>query len=950
MIAAAVFMLLTSLHGMAVFFTNYLWYRSVDLGRIWSGVLLAKVELAVAFVGVFAAMAWLNLAVVDRLAIRHATFSPDDELVQRYRAIIMPRARLVRTLVSVVLAFLVGAGAASEWRQWILFRHAVPFGIRDPLFHLDVSFYVFRLPFLSFAVSWLLAALVVLTLLVSAASYLTGGIRPQGVNHKVSPHVKAHLSVLLAAAALVKAAGYFLQRYSLDLSNFGYAQGAFYTDVHARLPALTLLIVVSLLACVVLMVNIRRQGWTLPGIAVGLWALVSVLVGVIYPAVIQRFFVQPSQLSKELPYIARNIDATRYAMGINRVATQSFAYSQNITPGQVARHAQSLSNARLWDPSIAADTFNKLQDIRSYYTFNSLSVNRLQVAGRTIPVIVGVRQLNSSQLPAQSWVNEHLQFTHGYGAIVSPANTAASDGNPNFLVRDIPQVASPGAPALTEPRVYYGPGQTGYAIANSKQPEIDYQSKSGATLESHYAGSGGVPLSSLLRRAAFALRFGDLNALISGQITPQSRLMFVRDIQTRVAKAAPFLVLGSHPYAVLVNGQISWVMDAYTTSSHYPYAQPPSTGALSADSPLQNVPFNYIRNTVKVVVNAYSGKMTLYTWGKSDPIIRSYEESFPGVFTPAATMPEALKAQLRYPKDLFTLQASTYGRYHITDPVGFYNAGNAWTLSAEPGSGSPGTSGSAPSSTQPQRMMPQYSQVQLPGAAAPSFVLLEPFVPLSQDNVQQNLTAFLVAGSDPGSYGQLTSYVMPSGQQIDGPDLVNAKINDNTTVSSEISLLDQHGSTVQQGTVMLLPVGQSLLYVRPLYVSSSQNPLPEVKEVIVVYGNTVTMEPTLAEALDATFGSHLASSASPQSPISPSTTPTSGPPPQVAVLAQEAAAALAQAQSDLKAGNLGGYQAEVDQASQLLAQAAKVQAGLAPKVKIAPVSPPTTAPKAGSAA
>lgn len=923
--AVAAFVLLTSLHGIAVFYTNYLWFSSLGLRSVWSEVLGVKVGLGVVFVSVFFVLCYVNLAIVDWFGMRSFGTGADDELVQRYRALVAPRARLVRGTVSLLLALLVGTGASAEWRTWILFRNAVPFGMKDPQFHRDAGFYVFKLPFLSFLVSWSMAALVVVTLTVAAASYLSGGIGAQASRPRVSAHVKAHLSVLLGLVALVKAAGYYLQRFALDLSTSGYREGAFYADVHAKLPALTLLVIVSLFAFAVLMVNIRRQGWVLPGIAVGMWLLVSVVVGSIYPALVERFGVLPSQLSKELPYIPRNIQATRYALGIGSVRSVPFAASQSVTPGQLESQARSLADVRIWDPSYAATTFQKLQDIRSYYTFNALAVNRLPIGGKTVPVVIGARQVNSSQLPATSWVNEHLQFTHGYGAVVSPASKAAPDGNPTFSVGDVPPVSKAGAPKLAQPKVYYGPGQPGFVVANTRQPEIDYQAANGTTVESHYSGSGGVQLSSLLRRAAFALRFGDLNVLISGQVKPTSRVMFMRGVSSRVAKAAPFLTLDSQPYPVLLHGTVYWVQDAYTTSSHFPYGQQANTSALPSDAALANRPFNYIRNSVKVLINSYTGKMTFYVWDQTDPIIQAYESAFPQMFTPAAAMPQSLRAQLRYPLNLFTVQAAEFGRYHIVDPVGFYNAGNAWALSADPGSGSPngGNSTLLPDGQQP-RMQPEYAEVQLPGSRSPSFVLLEAYVPLSRNDLQQNLTAFLVANSDPGSYGKLTAYVTPSGQQIDGPSLVNAKINDNTAVSSEISLLDQHGSTVTQGTVMMVPVGQSLLYVRPLYVSSAQNPLPEVKEVIVVLGNTVTMEPTLAQALNVTFGSHL----NPSTGVSGSTKPTTPLSPQVAALVSQASAALSQGQADLHSGNLAGYQTEVNQARSLLAKATSADAAL----------------------
>ncbi|MGH9103690.1 MAG: UPF0182 family protein, partial [Acidimicrobiales bacterium] len=451
-----VVIVLASLRGTAVFYTDFLWFQGQGLSQVWTGILGTKIALAAAFILLFFALAWGNLAVVDRLSMRSLATGPEDELVQRYRLVVGPRARLVRTLVAGVLALLVGTGASSQWNNWLLFRNAVAFPWKDPQFHTNASFFVFKLPLLSFFVSWCLAALVVVALAVAAVSYLTGGIRPQGPAPRVSPHVKAHLSLLIGAMALVKAAGYFLQRYELDSATDGYREGAFYTDVHAKLPALTLLIFISLFAFVILLVNIRRRGWVLPVIAVGLWAFISLVIGTIYPALVQRFSVDPSQQTKELRYISRNIHATRYAMEVQNVRTQPFAYSQNVTPSQLEAHAQSLSDVRIWDPAQASDAFNKLQDIRSYYNFNTLSVNRMTIGGQAVPVVIGAREINPSQLLAQSWVNVHLQYTHGYGAAMAPANTATSEGNPSFVIGDVPPTSSKGAPVLKQPRVYFG--------------------------------------------------------------------------------------------------------------------------------------------------------------------------------------------------------------------------------------------------------------------------------------------------------------------------------------------------------------------------------------------------------------------------------------------------------------------------------------------------------------
>ena len=926
-IAIAVISIL-SLRGIAIFYTDYLWFRSVNLSNVWSTTLTTKIELTVIFDVVFFVFVFINLAVAERVSASEAQVSPEEELIRRFKAA-RGRVRLLgRVGVALLLALLVGSSATSQWQSWLLFSHSTPFGQVDPLFHRDVSFYVFRLPFLTFLVSWGFLALTVTLLASLAFHYFNGGIHVQSQGPRVGPKVKAHLSFLLAMMALLKAVGYYLQRFHLLTSTRGYVEGAGYTDVHAVLPAITLLAIISVIAAGILIYNVQRQGWVLPVIAVGLWALMSVILGGIYPAVMQQFIVQPSQVSKELPYITRNIAATRYAFGLNKIQEQPFSYSQNLTVPALESDIATLSAVRLWDPISPIQTFNKLQAIRSYYQFNSLAVDRYNIGGKVTPTLIGVRELNQADLPAQSWVNLHLQFTHGYGAVLSAANQSTADGNPQFLIQDVPPVSNSGAPTITSPQVYYGLAESGYVVGNTAQPEIDFQTPSGTSVETHYTGTGGVRMSSFARRAAFALRYNDINLVISGLIKNNSRIIYIRNIQNMITKAAPFLQLDADPYAALVNGRIVWIQDAYTTTNNFPYSQVANNSSLNPASGLAT-PFNYVRNSVKVVIDAYNGTMNFYVTDPTDPIIRSYEKIFPHLFSPMSAAPKALVAHFRYPEDLLSVQAAMYGYYHITNPTSFYNAGDAWTIAQDPGTGpvtqalsagtNPGTAA---------KFAPEYELLRMPGQSAPTFNLLEPFVPVSQSGVQQNLTGFLVAGSDPSNYGQLTDYVTPRGQQIDGPALINARINATTAISQQISLLDQHGSQVSFGTTLMVPIHQSLLYIRPLYIASAQNPLPEIKQVIVVYGTQAAMEPTLAGAINDVFGAVLSGvqgsslvgggSASTPQPVQSGGGANNTP----AQLISQASQLYAQAQADLKAGNLGAYQTAINQIGSILSQLA----------------------------
>ena len=916
-IVVILIVVIASLRTFAVFYTNALWFSSVNLHAVWLQLFEVKAGLFVAFSLIFAVLLTASLLVAERLAPRGPALDAEDEFVKRYREIIGPYSRWLRVVVIAGLSLIVGSQAVGQWQNWILYRNSTPFHITDPQFHRDVSYYVFVLPFQQFLVHWSLVALVVVLIVTALSHYLNGGIRLQGPRPRVLPAVKAHISVLLGLVALVKAVGYYLARFNLDLSNNGYVQGAGYTDVHARLPALELLILVSLAAAVLLIYNIRRQGWALPILGVGLWFLVALSAGTIYPAVVQALRVNPAQNSLERPYIQRNIEATREAMGINNVQQVSYPASSNLTPTQLDANGNTLANVRLWDPTQTGQTFNR-QQIRSYYQFNTLSIDRYKIDGQETPVVVGVREINDADLPAtsSSWVNTTLQYTHGYGMIISPSTQVSSAGYPVYDVSNVPPESTSGAPVITQPAVYFGLNNSGYVVANTKQPEIDYQLANGSNVETHYTGDGGVQLSSLFKQAMFAIRFDSLNLLISNQITPQSRIMFERGIQARVSMAAPFLALDADPYPVLLNGQIDWVQDAYTTTDNYPYAENADNTVVAPGSGLSGT-FNYVRNSVKVLVNAYTGKMTFYVQDPNDPIIQTWRKAFPSMFTSASKMSPELRAHLRYPEDLFAVQASMYGRYHITNANSFYSAADAWALSPSPGSGSPNQAlqttyttnaqGEQVSTGQLVRMAPIYQEFEAPGQSQQSFSLLDAFVPVSATSQIQTLSGFMIAGCDPGDYGQLTMYVTPRNNPAYGPSIVASQIDQTQSVSKTISLLGQQGSSVLLGNVLMVPVADSLLYIQPLYVASSRNPIPTLQYVIAVYGKNqpAGIGQTLAQALSQVFSSTIA--------VTPSNVTGPGQlSPEVRALLSDAQHQYLQSQVDLKAGNLGAYQADIN--------------------------------------
>ena len=911
-----------SLRNIAVLWTDQMWFSSVGLGKVFSTLLLVKLGLGLTFGAIFFFIMWGNLLLTDRFGARDLSFDPEDEVVRRFQNLVRPHAKRIYALIALVMGIIAGLNATGEWQKYLLFANSQSFGIKDPLFHKDVGFYVFTLPFVSFVVTWFLIALIVTLIVVTGFHYLNGGIRAARVTPRVSPKVKAHLSVIGAAIALMKAIGYVIAKWELVNSTNGFVQGAGYTDVHARMPALTILFIMSLAAALILLANVRMRGWSLPAVAVGLWAFVALVIGVLYPTILQALKVSPNQISLEAPYIQRNINATRAAFNLDKVTYHTFAGSPTITGATVKADARTLENIRLWDPArnIALETVTRRQSIRSYYTFTTLAVDRYYVNGTLTPVLIGARQLNSSALPSQSWVNQHLQYTHGIGAAVIEANSdQPTTGNPNFVVANVPPESIDGMPALTEPDIYFGINDPGWVVANTKQGELNYQVNSGPEagqpVETHYQGTGGVAVGGIFSRLALALRLGDFNFLISNEITPKSRVLFVRDVQQMVQKAAPFLTFDSQPYAVIANGSINYVLDGYTTTDQYPYSE--NASGLNVNEGGLPYSFNYVRNSVKVVVNAYSGAMTFYAMDPNDPILKAYRSAFPTMFHPMSEMPNAILTHLRYPANIFSVQAATLGRYHITSATAFYNASDRWEVSPSTGSGSPTQSiqlttvtdaaGNVTSSALAP-MSPIFQVGSLPSANHQQLLESIAFVPAGNSGTVQGLTAFMMATSDQSDYGKLLVYVTPRGTSVTGPLQADSEIQQDSQVSQTETLLGQQGSEVLLGNNLMVPLDQSVLYIRPLYVTSTSNPLPQLRYVIAVFNQDVAIAPTLSGALTQVLGANISTGGS------GSGSSSSSKPGQTAeYYLSRAIADYTSAQAALTSGNLGQYQSLVNQ-------------------------------------
>ena len=939
---AVLLLTVTFARGAAGLYTDYLWFDSLDFTSAWSAVLLSKLSLGLLFTAALFALLQGNVLIAQRLrpAIRPA--GPEEQALAEVHAILERRPWAFWTAISLLLAVMLGAGVASRWNEWILFRNSVPFGVEDRLFDRDIGFYVFQLPFLSFLTNWLFSALLLVLLVTAAAHYLNGGIRLQVASPRTTPGAKAHLSVIAGVIALVKAVNYYLDRAELVFSERGAVHGATYTDVNAQLPALNLLIFISVLAALLFLVNIRQQGWMLPLTAVGLWFLVAVVAGSIYPAVVQRFRVEPAESTREVQYIDRNIEATRAAMGLGEVTVRQFAYDEQLAADALVRNAETIRNVRLWDPRVLQRTYQRLQEVRTFYRFTDVDIDRYRIGEELTQIVLSARELNSGSLPSDTWENRHLAFTHGYGAVLSPANSVTSDGQPDFLVKNIPPQ---GEPAITQPRLYHGEALGGFGIVSTGRDEIDYVREDGSAVPNRYDGRGGVGIGSLGRRVAFALRFGDVNPLISGFMRPDSRILYIRDIRERVRTIAPFLHYDHDPYPVVLDGRITWLIDAYTTTNRYPYAQTADTNRVSGGSDLHH-DFNYVRNSVKVAIDAYDGDVTFYVVDPKDPIAAAYAKAFPSLFSSAAEVPAELRAHFRYPEDLFRVQTNMWGRYHIGDPVEFYSQSDRWNIAQDPGSalGAPGPpadpQGGAPGSPRESRMDPYYLLMRLPAAPRGEFLILQPFVPFSADDSRRELSAFMVAKSDPAEYGKLEVFVMPRDRQVDGPAIVNARINQEPEVSQLITLLSRAGSEVLLGNLVIIPVEQSLIYIRPLYVQATgPNAVPELKKVIVAFGNRIAIRDTLQDALVAVFG---------DAPATREEGPSAGPPgePQEGVeptvlpedvrrLFDEAARLFAEADAALRNGDPVGYATKIQDARQAFERAREAGGR-------APPSPTTT--------
>lgn len=858
------FLVATVLIAFSGFYADWLWFKSVSFTSVWQKVLLTKVQLFIIGGLITAIVVGLNIYLAYKRRPIYVPVAVEADNVERYRAQIEPLRRVIAVVLSLGLFYFGGSAAAQLWSSWLLFKNATPFGVKDPQFGLDVSFFAFKLPFYQALLSWAISTIILSTLAAVVVHYIYGGIRTQVQTDRTSVAARVQLSILLGTIVLLKAVAYWFDRYHLALKENRLITGLTYTDVNATLPAKAILAGIAVICALLFYANIVRKSWLLPAAGTALLVASSVLIAGIYPALIQQFQVKPSESAKEAPFIQRNIEATRAAYGLTNVDVQDYQATINAEAGQLSKDAGTINNIRLMDPNILSATFRQLQQIKPYYTFpESLDIDRYQVNGIQRDVVVGVRELNIAGNPVRNWINDHLVYTHGFGFVAAYGNTRDADGKPSFAVGDLPPTKGLGD---FEPRIYFGENVPDYSIIGGKSSspvEFDYPDDASPNGQKNYTytGKGGVPVGSLVNKLVFALKYQEQRILLSNLINSESKILFNRNPRERVAKVAPWLTLDGDPYPAIIDGKVQWIIDGYTTSSGYPYSQNTTLANATADALTSNSRavtaqgnqvVNYIRNSVKATVDAYDGTVTLYAWDDKDPVLKTWQKAFPGTVKPKSEISKSLLEHIRYPEDLFRVQRDVLSLYHVKNANAFYGGQDFWRVPRDPST----FGGNA--SAQP----PYYTTLQMPGTSSPAFYLTTPFVPRGG---RENLSAFAAVHSDPGpDYGKITVLQLPRSTNIAGPSQVASNFEAKPEVANSLSLLRQGGSDVVLGNLLTLPVGNGLLYVQPVYVRATSNAAayPLLQKVLVSFGDVIGFDDSLKGALDQVFGGNSGTSAS----------------------------------------------------------------------------------------
>ena len=909
-----------ALVALSGFYVDWLWFESVGFTGVWSTVLTTKIALFVVAGLLTSLIISLNVYLAFRRRPFYVPTSVEADNLERYRATIDPIRKLVFAGIVLVLFYFGGTSASNLWGSWLLFRNSTEFGVQDPQFGLDVSFFAFRLPFFQTLIGWGISTLILATLASAAVHYLYGGIRPQVPQERTTVAARVQLSVLLGLIVLLKAVAYWFDRYALALKESRLITGLTYTDVNATLPAKSILAAIAIICSLLFFANIVRKSWLLPAAGTALMVAASVLIAGVYPGAIQQFQVKPSESSKEAPYIQRNIDATRDAYGIAGVEMKDYQATVSTNSGQLANDAATIANIRLMDPNVLSATFRQLQQIKPYYSFpESLDIDRYTVNGVQRDAVVAVRELNIEGNPSRNWINDHLVYTHGFGFVSAFGNTVDADGKPNFLVGDLPPTTGLGK---FQPRIYFGENVPDYSIIGGPKTdtpvEFDYPDDASANGQKNYTytGKGGVPMGGLFKKLLFAIQYQEQRIVLSSLINSESKILYNRSPRERVAKVAPWLTLDGDPYPAIVDGKIQWIIDGYTTSAGYPYSQTTSLGAATADAltansgaitPQGNQNINYIRNSVKATVDAYDGTVVLYQWDEKDPVLKTWMKAFPNTVTPKSEMSKELLEHIRYPEDMFRVQRDVLSSYHVQTAGAFYGGQDFWRVPRDP------STFGANAGSQP----PYYMTLEMPGSDKPTFTLTTPFVPRGG---RENLSALAVVDSNNGpNYGKITVLQLPRSTNVAGPSQVASNFEAKPEVANSLSLLRQGGADVVLGNLLTLPVGGGLLYVQPVYVRATANTAayPLLQKVLVSFGDVIGFDNSLKGALDQVFGGNSGTSSS----GTPVTSTTDNASDDLKSALQSARQALADGNAALAKGDFAAYGRAQDRLKAALAAA-----------------------------
>ena len=936
---------LAVIYGIATaLWTERLWFNSVDFVTVFTTKLLTEALLFVVFAALMAAAISVNAILAYRLRPRYRPMSAEQQSLDRYRDAIDPIRRWVVIGASILLGLMAGGSAAGQWETFLLWRHGSGFRTVDAEFKLDIGWFAFDYPWWRYVLSFGFAAVILGLIAAAITHYVYGGIRLQSAGERVSPGAQAHLSVLIGLFVLLKAVAYWMDRYALVLDDGALLTGGSYTDINAMLPAKTILIFVALICALLFFVNVWRRSWTLPAIGLGLLVLCAVLLGGVWPLLVQQFQVKPSEADREEPYIDRNIEATREAYDVDGVQVNQYSATTEVSTNQLKEDSDTVPGIRLLDPNVVPPAFQQLQQVRGFYTFpNPLDVDRYEIEGANTDVVVAVREIELAGIPEaqQNWINEHTVYTHGFGFVAAYGNTRNSDGSPRWAEEDIPPVGELGE---YRPRVYYGEFSPEYSIVGAPEGRTPVEfdipedpDAGGQQRNFTYDGDGGVPIGSFINKVLYATKFQEGNILLSDRVTSSSKILYDRHPRTMVEKVAPWLTVDSNPYPAVVDGDLVWILDGYTTIDTYPYSQRVSLGEATRDSrtALQAVAaqpqdhLNYVRNSVKAVVDAYDGSVTLYAWDESDPVLAAWQKAFPETVESRDEISDELMAHLRYPEDLFKLQRGLLAEYHVTEPTTFYGGQQAWNVPNDP------------TVSQVVFQPPYYQTIRLPDTEAANFSLTTTYVPKGR----QNLAAFMAVNADARSddYGQLTILQLQSETQIDGPAQVANNFEANPDVAQELSLLRQGDADTVTGNLLTLPVGGGLLYVQPVYVqrASGDAAFPLLQKVLVSFGSKIGYADTLREALDQVFEGESGADTGEEPGIStetpPTTQPTTPPPatppttPPGAEGGSDLQAAIAEAQlaydeaqAAQQAGDWAAYGEALDRLETALARAASL--------------------------